>query len=161
MTNNQYQDVRKREEEWLSIYPKSNMSHSKIKETEFIIRKLLERNKRLEQETLRSNDICYLCENDEKPASCLSADCCQHENFMFRYLMDSVQCANKEVKRLEMECECNRIQAVDRGNSFAAQESEIARYKEALKEIIAVGESGINFPQDGRMSDIAAAALAG
>lgn len=33
------------------------------------------------------------------------------------------------------------------------------RYREALKDILVMGESGSNFPQDGRMYDIAKAAL--
>jgi hypothetical protein len=33
------------------------------------------------------------------------------------------------------------------------------RYREALKDIAVAGESGSNFPQDGRMYDIAKAAL--
>jgi hypothetical protein len=59
----------------------------------------------------------------------------------------------------ELRNECARIQS-----SFSACEhirlrQENERLREALEEITAAGEYGSNFPQDGRMYDIAHAAL--
>ncbi|KAB0668959.1 hypothetical protein F6V30_14065 [Oryzomonas sagensis] len=44
----------------------------------------------------------------------------------------------------ELDAECNRIQAVDRGNSFAALQAENAQYREALERIAKM--DGENFP---------------
>ncbi|HBG06304.1 MAG: hypothetical protein A2075_12100 [Geobacteraceae bacterium GWC2_58_44] len=64
------------------------------------------------------------------------------------------------VRQLKVDCECHRVQAVDRGNSYQQSVAEVERLKAALQQIIDAGESGSNFPQDGRMFDIAKSALA-
>lgn len=45
------------------------------------------------------------------------------------------------------------------GKEANFQAHKIARLQEALKEIVAMGERDSNFPQDGRMYDIAKVAL--
>ena len=93
--------------------------------------------------------------------------------------------AAEQLKRLFAEIEKLRVQLAGRGvvamqnteksikdrakdgdYGYSASYSDVCkavdreiRYREALKDIAVAGESGSNFPQDGRMYDIAKAAL--